>query len=197
MTASVSLSFIVPTCGRSSLYATLVSIEKNGSAPTDQVIVVADGPQPEAQFITHALRLRLPHLIYHEHAKVLVHGGPLRNWAMPHATGTHLCFMDDDDTYGLGAILRIRERVEKEPDRILMFKMRGLAKRLLYDTLWRTPELYQGNIGTPMFIVPNVKEKLGRWGDAYCGDFEFIKTTVDKFGADRVSWIDDVVAEIR
>ena len=35
-----------------------------------------------------------------------------------------------------------------------------------------------GNVGTPMIVVPNLPARLGKWGDHYAGDFDFVKSTI-------------------
>lgn len=194
-TAGVRFTITVPTLGRPSLYATLYSIFVGGVSKLDQVIVVGDGPQPEAARIVDTFRGRLPISYYETEPKRMV-GHPQRTSAMARATGTHLMWMDDDDVYADAAITTIRKEVSLLPDKVFIFKMQGLARRLGYDLLWRTKEVLIGNIGTPMFVVPNVPGRLGKWGDRYAGDFDFISSTVEKVGAESVEWREDVIALI-
>ena len=48
--------------------------------------------------------------------------------------------------------------------------------------LWSEPVLRYGNVGSPMFVVPNIPDKLGEWPNEYCGDYFFIQKTVDLQG---------------
>lgn len=191
----MSFSFIIPTMGRPSLYSTLYSLTQCAARPEDEVIVVGDGPQPEAKRIVSCFSGRLP-VSYHEIADGKCVGGPHRNFAMRIASKTHLSFMDDDDVYAPGGVERARQEVLARPKKILIFKMRAMVKRLVYETLWREPEIVMGNVGTPMFVVPNVKSLLGQWSRQYCSDFHFITGTVEKFGIQNVVWIDEVIANI-
>ena len=194
MSSDVKFSIIVPTCGRPSLYATLVSIIRAGALEIDQVIVAADGPQPEAVRIVSTLSGRLP-VRYIETAQTKNSGNHQRNEAMDFATGTHLLFLDDDDTYVDLALAKIRTHVAQVFERVYLFKMKGLAKRLFYDVLWTEKVLRMGNVGTPMACVPNITS-LPRWGKDYWADFGFIQGAVSAIGREPV-WVDEVIAEIR
>jgi glycosyltransferase involved in cell wall biosynthesis len=103
-------------------------------------------------------------------------GMTARDAAMPRARGTHLLFMDDDDQFARGAFRTIRRFAEEHPNRIGIFRMR-------YDnglSLWTEPVVRLGNVGTPMFCVPN-SGKLGSWragGIPRHGDFEFLRGTI-------------------
>ena len=47
--------------------------------------------------------------------------------------------------------------------------------------LWRVREVAVENVGTPMFLVPNLPGKLGSWtatGERYASDFDFISGSV-------------------
>lgn len=193
----MKLSVVVPTSSRPSLYATLHSIIRAGITKTDEVIVVGDSKQEESARICTFFTSRLPirYIETPERFNDFGHGPSNLGYSL--ATGTHLIRMDDDDTYTEGAFGKIRNAIAENPGKIIMFRMRGLARRLSYELLWRDKVVGLGNIGTPMFVVPNMKEKLGKWGKWYGGDHDFILSTVEKFGgADSVVWKEDVIAEI-
>jgi glycosyltransferase involved in cell wall biosynthesis len=108
-------------------------------------------------------------------------GVAARDAAIPRARGTHLLFMDDDDQFARGAFRTIRRFASAHPGRIGIFRMRfdnGL-------TLWTEPALRLGNLGSPMFCVPNAQDRLGSWRSGEIprhGDFEFICTTAESQG---------------
>ena len=103
-------------------------------------------------------------------------GNAARQSVIERAKGTHLVFMDDDDQFARGAFRTIRRFAEEHPNRIGIFRMR-------YDnglSLWTEPVVRLGNVGTPMFCVPN-SGKLGSWragGIPRHGDFEFLRGTI-------------------
>lgn len=193
----MKLSIVIPTGGRASLYATLHSVIRAGISRHDEVIVVGDGRQEEADRISSFFtdRFKIRYVETKERHHNYGHGPSNLGYSL--AVGTHIARMDDDDTYTDGVFQKIRAAADEHPDKILMFKMKGLARRLSYDLLWKEKEVRLGNIGTPMFVVPNVKVKLGAWGNWYGGDHDFISATVQKFGGpDSVVWKEDVIAEI-
>lgn len=120
-------------------------------------------------------------------------GYTARTVGMARATGTHLAFLDDDDIYTPGAIDLMRRAAS---DRPVIFRMDDP----FHGILWRTPELVYGNVGTPMFLVPN--RDLGEWkgvefgrGAPRGGDFNFITGCVEKQGAPV--WRKEIIATVR
>ncbi len=106
--------------------------------------------------------------------------------------------MDDDDVYTPDAFSAMREFALKSPGRIGIFRMRYEYWRHGWygQVVWEEPVLRWGNVGTPMFVVPNVPGKLGRWDSKFhWGDWAFIQETVTLQG-DPV-FCDAVVARIR
>lgn len=119
-------------------------------------------------------------------------GHAARDEAITRAKGDYLWFMDDDDTATPDALNTIRQAVAKDPDRFHIFKMRSST-----GTYWHEPVVQEGQVGTPMMVVPNVPELLGRWdGGGYSGDAHFLKTTVSK-RRDQPVWHEEIVALIR
>lgn len=120
-------------------------------------------------------------------------GYAARNRLMARARGTHLAFIDDDDVFASGALIQMTMAA---CDRPVIFRMRYAKGDSI---LWKEPSLGYGNIGTPMFLIPNIPHKLGRWHgweDASSGgDSTFIHETVALMGAPK--WNPFVVAIIR
>lgn len=102
-----------------------------------------------------------------------------RNSAMERARGTHLLFLDDDDEYAAGAFAEMRRFAAEHPDTIGIFREQLLDGSLF----WRTPELVEGNVGSALFVVPNDRERLGRWSGSEGNDWNFIRDTVALQGA--------------
>jgi hypothetical protein len=67
--------------------------------------------------------------------------------------------------------------------------------------MWRNRLLEFGNVGTPMFLVPNRPGGLGEWKDHMPGlaepggDFTFISGCVDKMGGPV--WRDEIICTVR
>lgn len=163
---SVRLSLILATSGRVDL-ALAVHAAKRQMVEGDELLIVGGGSWAEAVAFWAGAR-HVPH------APGGDWGNTERNTAMPLATGTHLLFIDDDDALTPGALAAIRAAVAEAPARCHVFRMitpEGLVLPL-------RPVVAQGNLGTPMFVAPNVPEKLGRWSARYEGDFDYIVSTL-------------------
>ena len=170
----VSISFIVPTVGRPSLAVTLRSIE---TFPGDEILVVGD-----------RYRVRDSRVRYVDCKPGKDWGHAERNFAMPHARCRYMAHIDDDDCYAPGHRALMQEAIEAYPDRPVMFRMKfpnGL-------TLWREPKIECGNVGTPMFLLPNVPEHLGTWKSFVGGDCAFLEES--KWTSDEYVWRPEVIA---
>jgi hypothetical protein len=170
MTTKPTFSVIVPTIGRPTLSRTLASIDIQRMVPGDQTIVVHDDP---------------PHRDW---------GAWARTEGMKQATGDFLLFMDDDDVYVPGAFDVIRAAVAAIPEHVHIFRMRRFAP--FNDILWGFKDLSApGQVGTPMFVVPNRRDWLGTWSTRYECDFDFLVTTTRKMGRNP-TWHQDLIAEV-
>jgi glycosyltransferase involved in cell wall biosynthesis len=119
-------------------------------------------------------------------------GAKARNNAIGRAQGTHLVFLDDDDEYLPGALDAFRAFAAENPGRI------GIFRERLHDgsLIWADPEFRIGNVGSMLFVVPNVPEQLGAWdrynGEWAPGDWVFIAATAERMG--EPIFVDTVVA---
>ena len=180
----MNVSVLVATVGRPTLEATLNSIVSQ-TLPGDQVLVIGatqDIGNRAAKF-----------------GCTFVQAPPGKDWgaseralAVPHATGDYLAFLDDDDVYLPGARTAMGKAMAQHPGRPTIFKMKISWTG---GTLWVDPELRMGNVGTPMFFLPNQPEKLGKWGRRYGNDFEFISTC--KWMNEQFVWDSTVISLIR
>lgn len=127
--------------------------------------------------------------------------GTQRNAMTAIATGDVLCYIDDDDRHVDGALKIIAERAAAHPGHPLVFCMQY---RTFDRVLWtgdsrnkgKPPERFRGFVGTPMFVIPNVPAKLGRWGPANYADADFIDSTLAKGWSDTI-WLRDIIATVR
>jgi glycosyltransferase involved in cell wall biosynthesis len=193
----MSLTITVPTIGRNSLKTTLESIAVGGIRPEDEVLVIADGEFPAARRIANFYVDRFT-LRYMETPPRKLWGHPQRNVGMLVANGTHLVTIDDDDVYVPGGIDLIRAGIDQNPDKILLFKMRSCTPRHPWGHAWRSKDVVCGNVGSPMIVAPNVPARLGRWGDHYAGDFDFVKSTIGKYpgGVADVVWREEFIVDV-
>jgi glycosyltransferase involved in cell wall biosynthesis len=166
-----TFSIITPTLGRESLKTMLDSVLPQ-IMDRDEVIVIGDGPQPRAKEICKAAKSS--RVTYYEVPFTGNYGNPARNDAIQKAKGTHLFFVDDDDVVLPEAIPAMRRAADKHPGVPLVFKMH----HQLIGIIYRSYRVAYGDISGQMFVVPNVKGKLGRWSGRYSADFDFITSTL-------------------
>lgn len=188
---TVALSVIVPTIGRATLSATLDSIyEQKG--PHDEVICVADDAQGGARDAwAHAIRWRDRPSFHFCTLTAGDRGNTARNHALTLAGGTHVCFLDDDDTYLPGALHAMQVAANGT---LVVFKMDSTVNG--NGIVWKTPELRFCNLGTPCLLAPNLAEHpdwrphLGDSG----ADFAYAQQVADRVG---VNWDPTLVAVVR
>ena len=172
----MSVTFIVPTIGRESLFKTLASIE---TWPGDEIIMVSDGyrihdPENRINFVDCPPGKDWGHTE--------------RNFATPFAKGQYIAHIDDDDIYAPGTRQMMEEIISNHPGKPALFRMQfpnGI-------TLWENKEIRCGNVGTPMFFIPNEPEKLGRWESFVGGDCRFLETSA--WQADEYVWRPEIIA---
>lgn len=181
-----TISFIVPTIGRDSLLTLMQQILPQ-LWEGDEILVVGDGPQPLARAMVEGLS---PFITYLEHGPSRCFGHAQRNFAMLVASGTHLMFLDDDDGLLPGALTAVREVVARAFEKIVLFRTRHRG-----DHLWVDKAVRHMNVTTQMYVIPNIPERYGTWGDRYEGDFDFLVSAVaahpEKEGG--IVWREEVI----
>ncbi len=73
--------------------------------------------------------------------------------------------------------------------------MESHTPRHPWGTLWKNQVPSLGNVGTPMMVAPNVKSKLGLWGNRYEGDFDFLESTLAYY-PEGALWLEDVLVDV-
>lgn len=181
----MTLSIVIPTLGRPSLERTLDSCRD-----ADEVIVVLD--MAGGEFV---LPFQTPPNTRTVAGHFGVRGGHAgRAHGVQYTTSTHLAFMDDDDIYTPGAIDAMRDAACELP---VIFRM----DHYQHGILWRTRDIYFGNVSTQMYLLPNQPDLFGSWTPIQPdwpqpgGDCTFIQETVEAFGG--VEWRDEIIAVLR
>jgi len=162
------ITFIVPTVGRPSLIKTLQSIE---TYPGDEILLVSN-----------SFRVADPRITYIDCPPGNDWGHTERTFATPQARCSYIAHIDDDDVYTPGARALMQDVIEKSPGRPAMFRMRfpnGI-------TLWADKEITCGNVGTPMFLLPNEQWRFRPWEPFVGGDCKFLELT--GWTADDFAW---------
>lgn len=183
------LSIIVPTADGEGLDTLFASLDGQ-LLPCDEVLIVGDthdGP------LFHVIeQVRAADFTYIEHdAGHHCWGHCQVNYGIGYATGDYLIFIDDDDCFPAGALDSVRRAIAAQSSpRPLMF-------RFWSERHGRTlpPDHYvqESAIGGHAMVVPNIPDKLGRWGERYAGDYDWIVSTLAHW-PDGPAWFDDVIA---
>lgn len=180
------LSIIVPTHDGEGLDTLFASVEDQ-LIPGDEVLVVIDVFEYGAIVLPELGSRR----VFEYDAGHHCWGHCQINYGMAQARGDYLIFIDDDDCFPDGALDAIRRAIaEQASPRPLMFKF---WSRRHGRTLPPGHYVQESAIGGHAIVVPNIPDKLGRWGERYAGDFDFIQSTLALW-PDGPAWYDDVIA---
>lgn len=192
---SNSISVIIPSISAPTLRRTLDSIVHQGLILGDQVLVIGDHYQPMARDLVLEYRKKTGGAFeYYQYEGESCWGNPNRNFAFQYCTGRYISFMDEDDIYTEGAFTAIRSNAGIHPDKLFMYRF----KHQVGGILWHTPGfVVGGSVGGHCIVPPNIAEKLGRWSMNYCGDFDFIKSTMELWDQSDLFWVDSVIAICR
>jgi hypothetical protein len=180
-----SLTYLIPTIGRASLERTLGSLEL---LPGDDVLVVC----AEDVFLSVHQAIVSSRLPFYPRIATCPRGNDWghseRNFAMPLVRTSYMAHIDDDDWYVPGVRTLFSRAMQEAPMRPAVFRMQYPSGM----QLWRDREVRCGNVGTPMVLVPNVPERLGRWEPYVGGDFRFLESS--KWPFSEYVWYEEVVA---
>lgn len=179
-----SVTFIIPTIGRETLLRVLGEIRSQLSAE-DEILVVADGPRPAARAMVEGLDPRIKYL---EHGPTKNWGHSQRNFGMWRAKGSHIMTLDDDDRFRSNGLEVIRKAIVETPDRPLIFRMHQ-STGLIWEYRWTVI----GDVSTQMYVVPNIPDRLGLWGNRYIGDQDFIQSTLALYPKGSVVWREEAI----
>lgn len=165
-------SFILPTVGRRTLHRAIMSAIKQMSTH-DEILLITDATRRDLKAYMADRRIKLIHCTQSDDW-----GNPERRLAIPMASGTHICILDDDDQYLPGALQAMRNTCIAHPERPIMFRMVDPGGLLL----WVNEEIACGNHGGPQFVAPNIPDRLGTWGKGRReADFEFCCSTLERY----------------
>ena len=185
-----SISVIIPTAGRDTLHRVLLELHHQ-LGDRDEILVVGDGPCPKAAAIAAKFDARVRYLEYPD-GPAKDWGHTPRNWSLPHAKGSHIFHLDDDDACMSGALENIRKAVKECPGKLLIFRTKDVSG----SEIGGEHELKMGSVSTQMFVVPNIPERTGTWVSRYGGDFDFIQQCIELHpeGSAGVVWREELLA---
>jgi len=185
----IKLSIIVPTHdgdGLDTLFASLEGQLRDG----DEVLIVGDTCDGELDNVySKVSQAGFRYIAYNSGHHC--YGHCQINYGITQATGEYLVFIDDDDCFPDGAIETIRSAASAQSiPRPLMFKF---WSRRHGRTLPPGHYVQESAIGGHAMVVPNIPDKLGRWGERYAGDYDWIVSTLAHW-PEGPAWYDDVIA---
>lgn len=181
----MKLAFVVPTIGRLSLIRTLTSI-KQQMQPQDILAVAADGFVDQTHKLLEEARIT-PDRVWEFPRRHGDWGHTPRNKVFAEIEGDFILTVDDDDAYLEGAIDAIRTRLAESEPMPHMFRMYWRGRQ----TLWEHPNVVEQNVSTQMIVTPNVKSKLGTWGNRYQGDFDYCVSLQKNWG--KILWCPEII----
>jgi len=184
-----SIAIIAPTIGRKFLKRAIASIAAQGLTDQDQVFFVGDGPQPR---VAEYFKTLPPQFIYMDGPETKDYGNAQRNHVLDghFVTADVISWMDDDDIYAAGAFSAIRADALAHPGKVLLYRFRHHGGGLVWTT---RGHVVKTQIGGHCIVAPN-NSRLGRWGADYCGDFDFIWSTLKNYAPNEAVWIDRCIA---
>ena len=183
------LSIIVPTHDGEGLDTLFASLDGQ-LRPHDQVLVIGDTCDGELPEVERQV-VQAGHTFYAHNAGHHCYGHCQINAGLAHATGDYLLFIDDDDCYPAGALDTVRRAIAAQvAPRPLIFQF---WSRRHGRTLPPSHQIRESAIGGHAIVVPNIPDKLGRWGERYAGDYDWIVSTLQHW-PDGPVWIDEVIA---
>lgn len=193
----VSLSIVIPTAGRDTLVRALRSCVAGGLGVGDQIVVACDGRQDRSTDVFwDGGAWGDPGCGKASFFNEFVgdFGASPRNAALRgHAGRDYIVWMDDDDAFTFDALNTIRRAAGESPGRPMMFKFVTPT----HHVLWQERRLAVGRVGGHQFVTPNVAGKLGVWGSHYCGDFDFIASTMAHYDESALVWRPEIIAITR
>jgi Glycosyl transferase family 2 len=179
----MTLTYLVPTIGRETLSRTLASIAGQ-QLPGDETLVV--GATEAIQATADAFRCRYVYCDVGGN-----YGATERMRGLPLVRTDYLTFLDDDDVAAPGARARLADVLARVAGHPVIGRMQ-YASGL---TLWVDPALRCGNVGSPMFVLPNRPERFGTWTGRYEGDFDFIRSC--QWAPTEYCWSTETLALVR
>ena len=181
-----TFSVIIPTAGRDTLRRSLYSCQEQDLVSGDEILVVGDGPVPDAEKMVKKMG---PPFRYIEGPLHHTYGSAQRNFALDFAKAEWISWMDDDDIFTPRAFEIIRSSMSEYPCYLFRFK-----SKLQGVLVWGSEgDVVIGNVGGHCIVARNTSE-LGRWNEGrYEGDYYFIKETLEKNGG-QVGWVNRITA---
>src|SRR5437762_8994151 len=169
--AQANLTLITPTIGRSTLKRICTELQSQMS-PTDQYIVVGDGPRPSAQALIESLADS--RFVYAETAPTGHWGSEQCDHAITLATGDYLLFLGDDDEVLPNALESVRSIVSLTDPHPYLFG-------IVYCNVPMSRQLAPCACSGQQFVPPNNRTHLASYSSngGETNDWHFMTNTIN------------------
>lgn len=181
--SGVNVTVVMPTLGRSTLRRAVSSVVDQ-LEDDDELIVVGDAAVDHRAWDVVA-GFQPARVLYVEARRPgSVFGNAQRDFGMELAAGrtSHLMFLDDDDVWEHGALDKVRWAVGDSLQHAHLFRcMWGPGHHAHGTVLWADPQVREGNVGTPMVVLPNRAYERSWWDFNRRGvvsDFGFLSAAI-------------------
>lgn len=119
------------------------------------------------------------------------YGNAHRNAGIARAKCDYLAFIDDDDWYVRGHRQIMENAINENPGKPNLFKIEYPDGNIL----WKEKNIVPGNVSTQMFLVPNIKERLGKFKvGRNMGDYYFAASW--KWDKDDIIWREEIISNL-
>lgn len=188
---SERISVIVPTMGRAELHHIFHRILPE-LGDRDEVIMVADRELPFWREHLPDWRFKLFEL---DNVPEKNYGCLQRDHGLRAASGTHICYMDDDDMPSPSAISLIRSAIQSAPNAPHIFCMLQKGRVVGIEQ-----KFLSCHVGTPMFVHPNLGDRSPRWNvdsaeSMDYQDYEFMRQAVQILGTPV--WHKEIISYVK
>lgn len=188
MSSSTSFHVLLATIGRDSIFHMLDCVKEQLN-PNDYLTIVFDGPDlPNVDGVKEKMsEFQCKTNVIVEETRLGFYGHAIRN-KHNRLTGDFVFHIDDDDTIPHDCMSNLRTFC-LDKNILYIFKMDHFG-----STIWKTKDIIEGQIGTPMGIVPTRLNHTSQWLYRYGGDHDFYK----KIEADGnpVEFVDKVIYRV-
>jgi cellulose synthase/poly-beta-1,6-N-acetylglucosamine synthase-like glycosyltransferase len=190
--APPTISIIIPTKGRVSLAAAILSALSQIDEH-DEIIVVSDGyiELPDKVVAHFNLISKLPpiRLIVGPTTTTWGYGYPQKLFGIKKATKDMIMLLNDDDSLAPRAIINIKETATLNPNRPIIGLMFDYSDSGVYGKDHKIEYCHCSDV---MLIVPNVPEKLGTYTEGSDRDILYVQDTL-KYYPDGPVWLDEII----
>ncbi|MBP7638707.1 MAG: glycosyltransferase family 2 protein [Kiritimatiellae bacterium] len=184
------VDILVPTIGRSSLEVAIASAVRQ-TYRNGRVVIVGDGPQPDARSVARWVQRRWGAVEYRETPERFGHGDGVKHWWLAQDECSEwVKFLDDDDTLHPACVATMMAAAGARVsvvlcEMLMVFTARnGCAARMRIVP----GEMQPGAVGTGSMLVQRDRARGIAWPRQPDGDFLFLRELANRGIVERVQF---------